>query len=396
MMHFLRYFDALVALIEGLLVIVSVRKGVIRSPERVLVFRIDGIGDFVLWIEAARALRRIYPPGRYTLTLLANKSWIELARQQLDFDEYWPCDREVYLKSSRYRFGIWKKIRSAGCSIVLLPTYSREILLGDAIAWVSGARERIGFDNADLANTTPLLKWFGNWCYTRLVDATPGVKMELIRNAEFVRALGDKDFRATAPRMVASEPTTTGVIPSKKYFVIVPGGGWSSKRWPVDRFFEIAERLNAAIGWEAVIAGGSGDAGLARQFSASATFPVTDLTGRTSVLELVEVIRRAQLVVSNDTGSAHIAAAVGVCCASILGGAHFGRFLPYEVETPDRSTALHAVYHRMSCYGCNWRCVYGVKEGQPVPCVDRVSVDQVWETVNSMMQVASANDPNAC
>ena len=127
--------------------------------------------------------------------------------------------------------------------------------------------------------------------------------------------------------------------------------------------------------------------GLARQFSASATFPVTDLTGRTSVLELVEAIRRAQLVVSNDTGSAHIAAAVGVCCASILGGAHFGRFLPYEVETSDRSTALHAVYHRMSCYGCNWRCVYAVKEGQPVPCVDRVSVNQVWETVNSMMQV---------
>ena len=61
-MHFLRYFDALVALIEGLLVIVSVRKGVIRSPERVLVFRIDGIGDFVLWIEAARALRRILSP----------------------------------------------------------------------------------------------------------------------------------------------------------------------------------------------------------------------------------------------------------------------------------------------------------------------------------------------
>jgi ADP-heptose:LPS heptosyltransferase len=158
---------------------------------------------------------------------------------------------------------------------------------------VSGARERIGFDNADLANTTPLLKWFGNRCYTRLVDATPGVKMELIRNAEFVRALGDKEFRATTPRMVASEPTATGVIPSKKYFVIVPGGGWSNKRWPIDRFCEIAQRLNAVTGWEAVIAGGSDDAGLAKQFSASASFPVTDLTGRTSVLELVEVIRRA-------------------------------------------------------------------------------------------------------
>ena len=273
--RFLRYWlDALVALIEGFLVVVSVRKDVIRSPERVLVVRVDGIGDFVLWIEAARALRRIYPPERYTLTLLANKSWIDLARQQTDFDEFWPFDREAYLRASRYRFGIWKKIRRAGCNIVLLPTYSREILLGDVIAWISGARECIGFDNADLANTTPLLKWFGNRCYTRLVDATPGVKMELIRNAEFVRALGDKEFRATTPRMVASEPTATGVIPSKKYFVIVPGGGWSNKRWPIDRFCEIAQRLNAVTGWEAVIAGGSGDAG-----SRQAVLRLRDISG---------------------------------------------------------------------------------------------------------------------
>ena len=104
----------------------------------------------------------------YTLTLLANKSWIELARQQTDFDEFWRFDREAYLKASRYRFGIWKKIRCAGCNIALLPTYSREILFADVIAWISGARERIGFDNADLANTMPLLKWFGNRCYTRL------------------------------------------------------------------------------------------------------------------------------------------------------------------------------------------------------------------------------------
>ena len=50
-----------VALIEGFLVVVLVRKDVIRSPQRVLVVRVDGIGDFVLWIEAARALRRIIP-----------------------------------------------------------------------------------------------------------------------------------------------------------------------------------------------------------------------------------------------------------------------------------------------------------------------------------------------
>jgi hypothetical protein len=57
------WFNALVALIEGFFVVASERKGVIRSPERVLVVRVDGIGDFVLWIEAARALRRIYPPN---------------------------------------------------------------------------------------------------------------------------------------------------------------------------------------------------------------------------------------------------------------------------------------------------------------------------------------------
>jgi hypothetical protein len=59
----------------------------------------------------------------------------------------------------------------------------------------------------------------------------------------------------------------------------------------------------------------------------------------------------------------------------LLGGGHFGRFVPY----PDNvnGTPPVAVFHQMACYGCNWQCTQPHEPGQPVPCIAAIPVAEV-------------------
>jgi ADP-heptose:LPS heptosyltransferase len=102
---------------------------------------------------------------------------------------------------------------------------------------------------------------------------------------------------------------------------------------------------------------------------------------------------KSQILISNETGTAHIANAVGTPTVCILGGGHFGRFVPYPVLS-GQTSHLKVVYHKMPCYGCDWKCVYQIKseasgsgamEDEPAPCISNISVDAVWNEVKPLL-----------
>jgi hypothetical protein len=107
--------------------------------------------------------------------------------------------------------------------------------------------------------------------------------------------------------------------------------------------------------------------------------PIIDACGRTTLQELAGTIASAKLIITNETGAAHIAAALGRPAVTILGGGHFNRFLPYPIE----NHCVRSAYQRMDCYGCNWRCIY--KPADPGPCILKVTVDDVWTLVGGVL-----------
>jgi len=96
------------------------------------------------------------------------------------------------------------------------------------------------------------------------------------------------------------------------------------------------------------------------------------------------LIRGAQALIGNETSGIHIAAAVGVPAVGILGGGHFGRFLPYpnSIESPKPE----AVFHAMECYGCNWNCSQPHVRGEAVPCIRSVDVQDVMAALGRALQ----------
>jgi hypothetical protein len=127
-----------------------------------------------------------------------------------------------------------------------------------------------------------------------------------------------------------------------------------------------------------VLCGTSNEQPICRQLALTCGGDVLDLAGKTTLIQLVEVIRHAALVVTNDSSAVHIAASTDTNAVCVLGGGHYGRFLPYQLEASSAYGRLPTVLNEfMNCYGCLWRCKYLDASTQLVPCVANVALERV-------------------
>jgi ADP-heptose:LPS heptosyltransferase len=351
-------------------------------PGRVLIVRLDAIGDFVVWLDAAKALRNLYPEGKYKLVLLGNHLWTPLAEELKLFDEVWSLDRRKFSKNISYRISLLKKVRAGGFETAVHPTFSRDFMFGDTIIKATCARERIGSES-DGFNLTPSQKRRSDLWYTRLVPAAQVPVMELIRNADFIRGLGNVKFKAGVPTLPvqALSPVHLG-----SFYVLVPGAGAKLRQWPVESFVQLAGKIYRATGWTGVVCGGAGETVLGDAIEKSAGVPIENWAGKTSLRELVAVIAKACVVVGNETSAIHISAAVSTPSVCIVGGGHFGRFVPYKVEDETTRPLPAVCFHPMECFGCNWQCGRCSKSEMVAPCITKVTVDDVWEVVARVIE----------
>ena len=345
----------------------------------VLIIKLDAIGDFILWLDAAAQLRKLYPPDRYKLVLFGNALWTELAVKLPFFDEVIPVERERLYYRIRYRIEMWKFLRSRAWAISLYPSYSRDGNCGDAVVRVSNAVERIG-SNGDLSNQPLWHRWISNRWYTQLLSVSNEPLMELERNAEFMRNLGLMDFRAGLPELAIST-TLPPEFNDRDYVVVVPGGSLALKQWPENRFAELSKRIHLTLGVRVIVCGSRSEIVLGerllRLVSDKETRWIENWTGKTSLLEFVSIIKCAKMLVGNDSSAVHIASAVGTPSFCVVGGGHFGRFVPYRLEKEISGPIPVALFHQMECYGCNLMCAKAIV-GE---CMKLVSVEDVWNKI---------------
>ncbi|NTW58823.1 MAG: glycosyltransferase family 9 protein [Nitrospirae bacterium] len=367
-------------------IFLSVVKGnpsTVRSE--LLVVRLDGIGDFVLWLDAAKELRTLYPREQYRITLLGNKLWTELAAELPYFDEVWSLDKEKFEVNIAYRMKTLLNVRNAGFDTVIQPMFSREFLFGDTLVRASWARHKIGFQSDD-SNISSWQRRISDRWYTRLISASREPLMELERNAEFIRGLGLPGFKAYGPTLQELHHRLPKDFCLKDYYILFPGTGLDLKKWPLSRFKELAERLYNATGWTGVVCGGPGEYALGQTIKVQSRAPIENWAGRTSLRELIGIIENGRILIGNDTSAIHIAVAVSTTSVSIVGGGHFGRFFPYKVEEKGTTSLPEAVYHVMDCFNCNWRCIYPLTSDGIVKCIDLVSVDSVWQKIEGLLR----------
>jgi ADP-heptose:LPS heptosyltransferase len=364
------------------------------AKKQVLVIRLDAIGDFILWLDAAKELRSLYPADRYEITLVGNRLWAPIAEQLPHFDTVLSLDPRRFTLDPGYRISTIRRLRRTGCSVAVHPTYSRDFLTGDALVRASGAPERLGSEGRLSITLRPWQKRISDRWYTRLVPATSGLLMEILRNAEFMRGIGAVNYKACISQLPQDLPPPRN-FGRRDYYVLFPGAGQPFRQWPLPRFADIAQRIHRATNWTGVICGGPADVEEAKILERMLRVPCEDWTGKTTLRELIAVIRDAHIVVGNETGAIHIAAAVSTPSVCILGGGHFGRFVPYKTECETARPLPFVVYSAVDCFQCDWRCRYAIRKREAARCIENVSCDMVWDAVRPLLSTTpmQASDP---
>jgi len=356
----------------------------LRTQARSVVFvRTDNLGDFVLWLPAAKAIRAKWPwPGcRYIL--IANHNWSRFAEELGLFDSVIPLNRVRFQRNPFYRIAMIFRLARIKAELLVTPIQSRDPTTADTIARAINSERKIasaGDSNNAYVNPSIPSHW-----YNELIPSSSNSTHESVRNKEFTESLTDIKVGDPWPQFVIPSPKQLpDAIKDQDYAVIAPGASSPQRLWPSEYFSRLANKLSSEMFLGTVLIGTASERLETAAVAHGCSGPLVDLTARLSINDLLAILGHAKLVVTNETGTAHLAAALRVPTLCIMGGGHFGRFLPYPKEARDSGIKVVALHHPMLCFNCNWKCVYPIGYTDPAPCVSSVSVDAAWSAIKRL------------
>jgi len=356
-----------------------------HDARRVLAIRLDGFGDFSLYLPYALALRELYPRGEYHLALCANAAWSEVAERLLPFDEFIALEVRRYMTDMEYRRRMDRRVAAGRYGTLLQPRFFREPLLEDRLALAAGAEAGYAFQVGDAHLQAALGRSLEKRLYGRRV-ACPTEWHESRKDHAFADALG-------AVRGVP-RPELPPPLPEWApgcYLVVLPGSGkgrraaWFPERW--------GEAL-AGCDLPCAVAGTAAEAPLVDSAARSLGDRAMPLAGKLTAWEFARLLAHARMVVGNDTGGIHFAAWCGVPALAVTGGGHPGWYYPYPEEfTASYVCVPHPVGVDLPCAGCAWRCTR--RFDTVCPCVAEVPAKRVAAELARMLAVQPRN-PNTC
>jgi lipopolysaccharide heptosyltransferase II len=376
---------ALIATLAAIYRIIRPRQQ--TSPDaqvgRILVIRLDLLGDLVFSMPAVEALRRAYPEAHITMLTLPYAA--PLARLYPSIDEVVAVDtNRIRSLSGLLNPGTWLAYRRVyrhlrGEPIDLCVSVHGR--MASLCAFLSGARRTVGY----AAEAYPFL----------LTDPVPGGRYRERRaEVEYVRQLAAHAGAGEAPTWLsvpvperASEAVDRllsrhGIVPEDRVVVVHAGSVHGhAKRWPPPYWSRFADELRARADLRVVLVGAASDAAVAREVMAGSRSSVVSLAGETDLEELVALIARADLVASGDSGPLHLAVALGRPLLAVYGPTDPLVYGPYNPAAPVRLHRRDLVCSPCYPYSQRGDCPLG----DPV-CMRLVTVHEMVESALELLK----------
>jgi heptosyltransferase-2 len=291
-------------------------KATTQDIKRIVVRAPNWLGDVVMSVAALRQLRASFPDAH--IAVVARPGAAEIFTGADFIDEVVPYDR-ASLSSFWQQTRAWKR-RKFDAALLFQNAFEAA-----AIAYLAAVPVRIGYDTDKRAFllthpiATPAWKneRHETFYYLELVaelEKASGREPAIVSDPQFqVEVSGQRKQQAS--EMLSREGINVGV----PLALLCPGSVNSrAKRWPAERYAELADRLSDA-GVTVALIGSPGEIDVSEKVATLARTRPVFLTGKTSVSELVGVIKVADILITNDTGPAHIGAAVGTPTLAIFG-----------------------------------------------------------------------------
>ncbi|MDD5135403.1 MAG: lipopolysaccharide heptosyltransferase II [Phycisphaerae bacterium] len=297
--------------------------------KKILIIKPSALGDIVMALPAACCLKDNFPDAQihwfirpeFAPLIECHKCIDKLVIFQRRKLGKWWCKLSAFAELIR----LVKQLRRENYDIV----FDFQGRFRSAIfAWLSGCKKRFG-----PAKTQEFTKPF----YTdRIAASQQSVNVvdyfiDMVCSAGAKR--GDVRFGLEPQKQAVDESgkiLSDNKIDKDNYAVLVPGATVEAKRWPVENFAGLANKVSEKYQYGIVLSGVESEKEIAEKLKSLASVPVVNLAGGTNIGQLVALLSQAKFVVSNDTGPAHIAAALGVPIALVFGLTNPNRVGPYD------------------------------------------------------------------
>jgi heptosyltransferase-2 len=351
---------------------------------KIVVRGTNWIGDSVMSVPALCALRQLFPNDEITLH---TRSWAEGIFRDADFiDRILTYDRpgsgfaEVVGQARRLR------AEKFDLAIVFPNSFASAMT-----TFLAGIPRRFGFSKEGrgflLTDAVAIPEWKSTRheasYYLSLVEA---VERSLLKSnsTSVIKSTTDLPIsdghKAEARERLARERADL----SRPTVAFGPGSTNSmAKRWPAERFAEVAKRLQQELGANVVLLGGPDDLEPASTISKIVGVDVIDLTAKTSLGEAAAILSVSDLMISNDMGLAHLAPAVGSSTLVLFGPTD-------PVTTRPFSDRAEVIRVDVECSPCMLReCPIDHR------CMQRISVEQVFDAAVRKLKSNDNTDTNA-
>jgi ADP-heptose:LPS heptosyltransferase len=219
--------------------------------------------------------------------------------------------------------------------------------------------------------------------YTHLIPATPGgAHLEELATMCRLATGSNVPLSPCPPDEVSLMLAPPSFALPDRFMVLIPGANVKLRRWPAERFAEVARRLRQFLSLDVavIVVGVQEETPMAETICRILGENAVNLCGRTSLPELGTILKNAMLVITNETGTAHYAAVVHSPTVCIVGGGDFNAYFPNGFYKNVKS-----VFHRDSCFWCRWLCTRCKVEDSAAPCILSVTVDDVFEAAKSLV-----------
>jgi lipopolysaccharide heptosyltransferase I len=344
------------------------------DPERICIVKPSSLGDVVHALPILSALRSRWPHSK--ITWVVNRGYHDVLRGHSDLDDVLLFDRPrggIDERAVAAMLALWQRLRDDHYDL----TIDLQGLLRSGLL-VAATRSPVRVGPADAREGA-------RWLYTDRVDA-PRRRMHAVDRAlrfgaafgapavepQFRLPIGPDDHRWAEAQLAA--------VPWPR-LILTMGARWLTKRWPPEHFAEIGNRAASEYGATLLAVGSAEDRPLVdavRRHLVAAE--ILDFCGRTRLKQLAALALQCDLMISNDTGPLHLAAAAG---ARVLG--------IYTCTNP----TLTGPYgpHAATVQSCVWCAPSFIRTCRRLDCMSELSPDRVWPVVKEQLERALATTP---
>ena len=353
-----------------------------KFPERasnILIFSGVHIGDIIRILPAIRMLHQLFPEAKMSILCRHDEKFFEFFPEKKLISEYILYDPQKKHKGIVKKLKLVKFLKRKKFDLIYAPSYGQGMCEKSIMVALIGAPYRIGFKYKGCG--------FFNNIKIKLQNDLPILKQNLLLLKKDKFSNFDESIQIILPDEDIQFARKLLIKQHVNNFIISvhPGVSWEAKYrcWPIEKFIQLLQKIfhNYENKVKVVILGDKSEILFSHQIPATFKkhFSLIDMIGKTTLGQMMAIIKHSHLFIGNDSGPLHIARAFKIPSIGIFGPtspkqviSDWENFIPVQKKLPCVPCYLHQPFFKPKCK-------------EPL-CLTSLSVDEVWTAVETMLK----------